>query len=39
MKAKQLKLGIGLDIGSHAIKMVEVVAGAKGLRVTNFATR
>lgn len=36
MKAKQLKPGIGLDIGSHAIKMVEVVAGAKGLRVHKF---
>lgn len=37
MKNKKLKPGIGLDIGSHSIKMVEVVEGSKGLRVQKFA--
>ncbi len=37
MKAKKLRTGIGLDIGSHSIKMVEVTGSSKGLRVEKFA--
>ena len=37
MKTKKPRSGIGLDIGSHSIKMVEIVENSKGLRVEKFA--